>query len=886
MNEGESDRIRALFLRALEIAEDRRVAWLIAETGGDLSLLQEVHSLLRHVSPDHDPLEMPLGCAVPDIEEALTVRHFRGTPIDDAPLEPMKGSEFLSRLADVGILSEEELAEVKRSMHGQDYSGTKQVASDWIARHRLAQYQAGALLRGQPEMLIDKYLILDLIDSGGMGIVFKALHRPMNRIVAIKMISKHRLATDKQIQRFQRELRVAAKLEHPNVVRAYDADQHDGTHFMVMEYVRGENLDHLVRRKGRISVEKAVDYIYQAAKGIEYAHQNGVIHRDIKPANFMLTADGLVKVLDLGLARIGDVSAEGSQQPLRASQPTDDSVKSGMTEAGSLMGTVSYMPPEQSQDAAQVDGRSDIYSLGCTLYFLLIGEPPFRGQSSREILDAHGNAEIPSLQEQRSSVPLSVADIYECCLSKEPKHRFQSVTELITALENCGVALSPAPGKRPSSRQVSADSESHGQLIPLALSKYRDLSLVIGVLLGCAISAFLMILGFLPTWSSAVSPGDIQVGQTVMLLSDQSLFHEDVELSSLYAGQRIVVQNVEEGRLWTRLIAFQQVGEHGGAARAAKFSRDGEYVVSCDEFGEAILWSPFDDAGSPVRFGVEESKNLLDIDYNSTGNRITAVGLDGLVVWDATTLEQLWRAVPENLGYDVAYSPGGRLLAVAECGYYPRDPTKRIYVPCNVSIWNADTGRLVNKLQGNARDVHAVAFSPDGLRIASGGKDHSIRIWDVATGEPLAHWSTGDLVADILYLPEDDLIASTGDAGSVIVWNASSGKQIKRFHFSGSKGYAIAYNQNSELIACADEHGVIRIWSMNGQKKAEFQAHQQMAQGLAFSPDGRQLVTSSHDSKVKLWAIGDGQGIEGWIPTTSVVSVPDRGEPEAVSREL
>ena len=231
-----------------------------------------------------------------------------------------------------------------------------------------------------------------------------------------------------------------------------------------MEYVRGENLAKIVRRDGPVSVEQAVDFIGQAANGLRYAHRRGIVHRDIKPSNLMRTNEGLVKVLDLGLADVDESFRLVQQQSVdRSDNGTEPKFEAeDITEAGAILGTASFMAPEQSRDAGSVDIRSDIYSLGCTLYYLLMGEAPYQGDTSIQILAQHRNAEIPFLRSRRLDVPASLEAICRRMMAKRPAERFQSLDDVISAIADCEIVPSEVRDK-PSINVLAASLEDAPQ---------------------------------------------------------------------------------------------------------------------------------------------------------------------------------------------------------------------------------------------------------------------------------------------------------------------------------------------------------------------------------------------------------------------------------------
>ena len=274
------------------------------------------------------------------------------------------------------------------------------------------------------------YELMEELGHGGMGVVYRARQVFLSQIVALKVLPERYLDEPEFVARFRREMQSIGRLEHPNIVRAYNAGEAEGVHFLVMEYVDGVNLQRLVadrveKRQVPLSIGAACEAIRQAALGLQHAHDQGLVHRDIKPANLMLSHSGVVKLLDLGLAKF-----HADRRPI-------DERSGPLTQAGTTMGTVDYMAPEQWEDSSGVDIRADLYSLGCTLFFLLAGHAPYGDKAydtNRKKLMAHVVAPIPSLRAVRPDCPEALDCVLARALAKEPDDRFQTPAELADAM--------------------------------------------------------------------------------------------------------------------------------------------------------------------------------------------------------------------------------------------------------------------------------------------------------------------------------------------------------------------------------------------------------------------------------------------------------------------
>lgn len=337
---------------------------------------------------------------------------------------PVTAEEFQQQLTASGLMTAEELLSFYDSIgQCEALTDAAQLAQLLVDHRRLTAYQAESIAQGQTRgLVLGNYIIQDKLGEGGMGMVFRARHRLMKRIVALKVLPPSMTASADAVTRFHREVEAAAKLQHPNIAGAYDADQADGIHFLVMELVAGPNLSVLVKEIGPLAPPLAMNIISQAARGLAHAHANGVVHRDIKPSNLLVNQEGVVKILDMGLAQL---------------QSSDDNngAKADLTQSGRIMGTVDYMAPEQALDAKTVDQRADIYSLGCTLYYLLAGRAMSPDGTLTQKLLWHQTEPIPPLHDVCPAAPPKLEEIYRRMVAKKPAERFSTMAEVINALE-------------------------------------------------------------------------------------------------------------------------------------------------------------------------------------------------------------------------------------------------------------------------------------------------------------------------------------------------------------------------------------------------------------------------------------------------------------------
>jgi serine/threonine protein kinase len=355
---------------------------------------------------------------------------------------------FLKLLGRSGIVAEnrlkQELSKLSEKAGGRSVN-TGDLASHLIESGLITQWHTDKLLAGKYKgFFLGKYKLLGHLGSGGMSSVYLAQHRISDQLRAIKVLPRKRVTDKSYLDRFYLEARAAASLDHQNVVRIYDICNESDTHYMVMEYVKGKDLHEMVKDHGPLDLEQAARYTAQAAEGLTHAHERDLVHRDIKPANLLKTDNGEVKILDLGLALVNQ----------------EDTESLTVLYNEKVMGTADYLSPEQAVNSHEVDHRADIYSLGCTLYYLITGHPPFNKGTLAQRIAMHQTQDPPDIRESRPECPAALVDICQRMMEKKADDRYQTCAAIqsdLLALADSG-QLSDVPAATAPSGGYSSDS--------------------------------------------------------------------------------------------------------------------------------------------------------------------------------------------------------------------------------------------------------------------------------------------------------------------------------------------------------------------------------------------------------------------------------------------
>lgn len=711
-----------------------------------------------------------------------------------------------------------------------------------------------------------RYEIQGLIGKGGMGHVYRARHRLMDRTVALKVIHHRLIRNPVAVDRFHREVKAAARLSHPNIVTSHDADSTHDAHFLVMEFVDGVNLDQVVRQHRSLSVELACNYIHQAACGLQHAHELGMVHRDIKPHNLMLTPKGEVKILDFGLASLNSEVALEEVNEAESRATSDEMASPRLTQAGSMMGTPDFMAPEQALDARAVDIRADIYSLGCTFYMLLAGRPPFADVPLGKKIRAHAEDSPDPLDTLRPDVPKDVVQLVLKMMAKVPGERYQSPGEVVAALRPFLRPRTALPSGARSRAQPVAPGGKTAKWRS-ALQQYRWTGL--GILLVCAAMVGARQFSFL-------SSGSLAGGLRRTDLAESPSPSGGMNSSVTVPQPELSETTPPSAAPLTLVHSF--AGGHVGAVVSVAISPDGRLLVSGGADGTARVW---DLATRKELWPLLGHKyDVRTVAFSADSKWIlTGAGAGIVRLWTAEGALQDTYSVPAEACWvsSVTFSPT-HLQAAAAYVDYTQSENNRVHVLQpgipdvlhELDMADSDSSNAVHR-------GRALVFTPDGRHLIVGGESRLLAVFDVESGSLLRRFETVESHVYSLAISADGqrLVSGQTQGNEAILWDVHKGQIIRRFPGHGGFVNAVAISPTGHLVVTGSggrfgrngyqrsDDNSLRLWdAATGDCLAVLPVGQRVT-SVVFTPDGKSIVsgagepTADGKPDLRLWTLSE-----------------------------
>jgi len=720
---------------------------------------------------------------------------------------------------------------------------------------------------------LHNYDILAELGRGGMGVVYKARHKHLNRLVALKMILSGPHAGAETLGRFRREAEAIAQLQHPNLVQIYDVGEQEGRPFFSLEFMEGGNLDERIAGRPQPAMQ-AAQIVETLARAMHAVHQRGIIHRDLKPANVLLTADGTVKIGDFGLAK---KLGEG-----------------GSTVTGDIVGTPSYMAPEQAAGKIKdVGAQTDVYALGAILYALLTGRPPFTAETAWDVVaQVIAHEPVPPRRLQ-PTVPGDLETICLKCLQKDARRRYASAVELAEDLHrfqtNEPIKARPASAL---TRLVKWARRHPARATLLGVSALAIFAFIaIGVVYNARLQSAL---------DDAQAKGEDSFRRTVRLhVANGSRLADDADWFGALVWytqalsmeeerpDQVAMHRVRVGTFFRQCPRLEQLFYHPRGLRCVEFSPDGRYLVVTGR-GAGVWIYDLQSAtpGESVRT-FEPDRVVFAAAFDGPRRRLATATADGRVqVWDADRATVIFAPLQSGAAARrLSFSHDGRFLLAAGGGNQASlwkvgggikpaqsfehaatvndasfAPDDRILATAGadktVRVWRVEDGRPVTEPLQHPAAVTQAAFSRDGGTLATVCLDHKVRLWEAGTWKLLFTLDHGDTVNEASFSRDSRWLVTACTDGAARIWNVATGRQRGEALRHFSEVNRASFSQDGSHVATAGDDNTARLWDVATQQLLPpLLPHHGTVECAAFSPDGKWLVTASKDQLLRLWAV-------------------------------
>jgi WD40 repeat protein/predicted Ser/Thr protein kinase len=657
------------------------------------------------------------------------------------------------------------------------------------------------------EALDPQYEIEKELGRGGMAIVYKAIQRNLGREVALKVLPQGLTHDEKLLERFHREARSAAQLNHPHIVTIFDEGEMNGVHFMAMEYLNGRDLHDIIQEQGPRSADQSVSLIAPIAEALGYAHTRETVHRDVKSSNVMVTDVGRPVLMDFGIAHA--------------------SSESRLTQTGTVLGTPEYMSPEQAR-GNEIDSRSDLYSLGAVLYETITGELPHTGGHPMSVVYKvlHESYKPPS--QINPDCPDWLEQIVAKLLMKDVADRYQTGQEVAKALRSQDpgepVEVPSGGGETSGSANVpTGPSSSNGAGEPAQTQVYRP---------GQDEPAPEPSPDPEPSGGDAAEPSRSAEAEETQSNVETATAEVQSEAPAPQRQKLHIVRSLEGNADWVNAVAF---------------SPDGQYALSGGRDDTVNVWEVV--TGRQIQTLNNLNSQPISVRLSPDGEKLVTESSDGVVrLWDVEsgqalqTFEQNSEAV---LG--ATFSPDGQyvLSGSGQAG--------------TLRLWETATGKEVRTFDPNQEAVFSLAFSPNGKHVLSGsGQTGILQLWDVETGKVVQTFEEpgwdATYVFSVAFSPDGQYVLSGSDDMTARLWDVESGTLLRKFDNHSGLVIAVAFSPDGQYVLSGSSDMKVQLWKVeSGHLGYVFDGDAEGVNAIAFSPDGRYVLSGSKDNDVKLW---------------------------------